>query len=109
MPWYITWGIAYEFLRVVTHPNVFRKPISPSLAWRFLYALLASPSLGLLTETEHHAKTLADVLESVPAIRGNLVFDAHTATLMREHGITRIYTHDADFNRFPWIEVVDPI
>jgi predicted nucleic acid-binding protein len=24
--WYVTWGIVYEFLRVTTHPRVFRKP-----------------------------------------------------------------------------------
>ena len=26
-PWHLTWGIIYEFLRVATHPNVFRKPV----------------------------------------------------------------------------------
>jgi predicted nucleic acid-binding protein len=24
--WYLTWGISYEFLRIVTHPRVLRKP-----------------------------------------------------------------------------------
>ncbi len=24
--WHSTWGISYEFLRVVTHPRVFRRP-----------------------------------------------------------------------------------
>lgn len=45
----------------------------------------------------------------VPGIVGNLVFDAHTAILMREHGIRRIYTHDVDFHRFPFLEVIDPL
>ena len=44
-----------------------------------------------------------------PVIRGNLVFDAHTAALMNEHGIQTIYTHDADFKRFPGLEVIDPL
>ena len=34
--------------------------------------------------------------------------DAHTAILMREHGIRTIYTRDADFHRFPFIEPIDP-
>ena len=41
--WYLTWGIGYEFLRVVTHPKVFRRPWTASDAFRFLessYALL---------------------------------------------------------------------
>jgi predicted nucleic acid-binding protein len=28
---------------------------------------------------------------------------------MREHGIRAIYTRDADFHRFPGIEVRDPL
>jgi len=27
--------------------------------------------------------------------------DTHVATLMREHGVRRIYTRDDDFRRFP--------
>jgi hypothetical protein len=108
-PWYLTWGIAYEFMRVVTHPNVFRNPLSPSGGWRFLNAILSSPTLGILTETPRHSELLAQMVKGQPAIRGNLVFDAHTAVLMREHGIRTIYTHDADFNRFPGLEVIDPL
>lgn len=63
----------------------------------------------MLTETEHHAEVLSELLKSVPAIRGNLTFDAHTAALMHEHGVRTIYTHDADFRRFPSLEVVDPL
>jgi len=108
-PWYLTWGIVYEFLRVATHPNVFRNPFPPSDTWRFLHTVLASPSLGLLVETPRHAEVLTELLEAVPAVRGNLVFDAHTAALMLEHGIRTIYTHDADFHRFPDLNVVDPV
>ena len=39
---------------------------------------------------------------------GNLMHDAHTAVLMREHGIKRVYTRDTDFHRFPFLEPVDP-
>jgi predicted nucleic acid-binding protein len=28
---------------------------------------------------------------------------------MREHGARRIYTHDTDFHRFAFIEVIDPL
>jgi len=27
-PWYLTWGIVYEFLRVVTHPRVLSRPFT---------------------------------------------------------------------------------
>lgn len=28
---------------------------------------------------------------------------------MREHGIKQICTRDTDFNRFPFLEVIDPL
>jgi uncharacterized protein len=108
-PWYLTWGIVYEFLRVATHRNVFRKPLVLAKAWTFVEALLASPSASILVETDRHDRVLVEVFGSVPGIAGNLVFDAHTAVLMKEHGVKRIYTRDSDFHRFPFLEVVDPI
>lgn len=107
--WYLTWGVVYEFLRVSTHPSVFARPWTAKQAWGFIEALLASPGLGLLTETERHAAVAAKVVEDTPLLAGNLLHDAHTAILMREHGIRRIYTRDTDFHRFPFIEVIDPL
>lgn len=106
--WYLTWGIAYEFLRVVTHPRVFRKPWSVAHAWGFLRAVLRSPSLGMLTPTQRHGAVLDELIGEMPSLRGNLLHDAHTAALMREHGIRTVYTRDTDFHRFPFLEVVDP-
>ena len=108
-PWYVTWGIVYEFLRVVTHRRVLARPFSPSQAWRFIDALFASPHLRILAETDRHRDVAAEVFAEVPDISGNLVFDAHTAILMRENGIKTIYTKDTDFNRFPFLDTVDPI
>lgn len=107
--WYTTWGILYEFLRITTHPRVLRRPWSASQAWAFLDAVLASPALGILTETDRHAAVAEQVFRELPHLAGNLLHDAHTAILMREHGIGRIYTRDTDFHRFPFIEVVDPL
>lgn len=107
--WYATWGIAYEFLRVTTHPRVFRRPWSLAEAWSFLEALLASPGLGLLVPGERHAEVARAVVRELPHLAGNVVHDAHTAILMREHGIRRIYTRDTDFHRFPFVEPLDPM
>jgi predicted nucleic acid-binding protein len=52
---------------------------------------------------------LAEVLEAVPLLSGNLVHDVETAVLMREHGIRRICTRDTDFHRFPFLEPIDPL
>ena len=107
--WYVTWGIVYEFLRVATHPRVFRQPWSCAGAWEFIEALLSAPSLRVLSESERHAAVVRETLSVVPEVSGNLVFDMHTAVLMKEHGVREIYTRDMDFHRFPFLSVVDPI
>ncbi len=107
--WYLTWGNCYEFLRIVTHPRVLRRPWTSAAAGEFLTALQQSPGLSMLVPTERHARVLAEVQAEVPQIAGNLWHDAETAVLMREHGIRRICTRDTDFARFPFVEIVDPL
>lgn len=108
-PWYLTWGIVYEFLRVVTHPRVLRSPFETVGAMSFVEAVLASPSVHLLTETSRHLEVLAEVVDEVTLLAGNLYHDAHTAALMRENGLRSIVTRDTDFHRFPFLDVIDPL
>ena len=105
--WCVTWSILYEFLRVATHPRVMRKPWRAAEAMEFVSTLLASPSLHVLAATDRHAAVAARVMAELPWLTGNLMHDAHTAILMREHGIRRICTRDANFHRFPFVEAVD--
>jgi len=107
--WYTTWPVLYEFLRVTTHPRVMRRPWTAAAAWQFVTALLASPGLGVLVQTQRHAEVAGNVMSELPHLAGNLLHDAHTAILMREHGVRRICTRDADFTRFPFLEVIDPL
>jgi predicted nucleic acid-binding protein len=45
-----------------------------------------------------------------PQLKQPAIFStAHTAVLMREHGIRRKCTRDMDFNQFAFLEVIDPI
>lgn len=107
--WFITWGIIYEFLRVSTHPRILPRPWSTPTAFAFITALLASPGLGILVETQRHADVAAEVFSELPDLAGNLLHDGHTAILMREHGIKQICTRDTDFHRFPFLDVIDPL
>jgi len=86
-----------------------RRPWSASAAWNFVAALLASPGLAVLVPTERHADVAEEVILELPHLAGNLLHDAHTAILMREHGIGRICTRDTDFNQFPFLEVIAPL
>lgn len=109
LPWYLTWGIVYEYIRVVTHPRVLARPWSAAEAWSFIEALLAAPSLTVLVHTSRHPPIARRTLGELPSLRGNIVHDTHTAILLREHGVASIYTRDTDFHRFPFLTVIDPL
>jgi len=85
------------------------QPWSAGAAWSFIAALLASSGFGLLVPTERHPEVAGAVLGEYPHLAGNLFHDAHTAIVMREHGIRRICTRDINFTRFKFVEVVDPV
>jgi len=108
-PWYLTWGIVYEFLRVATHPRVFERPLTATAAHGFIQSLLMSESAAVLFPTARHADVLRSVIEETPALSGNIWHDVETAALMREHGIRRIYTRDTHFSRFRFLEALDPL
>jgi uncharacterized protein len=108
-PWYLTWGVIYEFLRVVTHSAVSKRPLSLSTAVSYVRYLFDSPSIGILRETETHLGELEELARQLPGISANDVHDAHTVVLMREHNIRTILTADKGFRRFKDIQVVDPV
>ena len=107
--WYLTWPIAIEFLRVTTHPRVFKKPWKLESAWQFIEALRASPSLSIIGPEDRYASVAKETWNENKNMRGNILHDAHTANIMREHGIKKIYTRDTDFCRFQFLEVIDPL
>ena len=109
VPAFLTWNICYEFLRVTTHHRVLRSPLGSRKAWGFIERLLESPGFFLLVATERHQAVLAQTLAELPDVSGNLIFDLHTAVLMREHGVSRICTRDTAFHRFPFLTVIDPL
>ncbi|HEY5491498.1 MAG TPA: TA system VapC family ribonuclease toxin [Gemmatimonadaceae bacterium] len=108
-PWYLTWGIVYEYLRVVTHPRVLARPLSLAQAWSFIDSLLASPGMEVLLPTIRHVDVLRQIVHELPQLSGNIMHDAETATLMHEHGIKVIISRDVHFHRFPFLERRDPI
>jgi len=73
-------------------------------AWSFIQALLVAPGLLLQVESDRHRQAAAEVYAQCTGLAGNLLFDARTAILMKEHGVRRICTRDMDFHRFPFME-----
>jgi toxin-antitoxin system PIN domain toxin len=104
----LPWSVAYEFLRVVTHPRFPVRPLTVEQAWGFVTELIERPHVAVVGPGPGHDAAASRML-AAPGVRGNLVHDAHIAAVLAEHGIRRIYTRDQDFHRFPGLEVVDPL
>lgn len=108
-PWFLTWGVCYEFLGVVTHRKLSRFAWSLPAAWTFLGDVMTSRSVSLLVAGDRHAEVAAAVIEEHPTLSGSAVHDMTMVILMREHGIRRIVTRDVGFHRFKFVEVIDPL
>jgi toxin-antitoxin system PIN domain toxin len=106
--WFLTWGICFEFLRVVTHRRIVRPAWSAAQAWDFLDSVLRSPALTMLVPSARYAGVVRDIMSEMPALSGNDMHDVEIAALMRDHGITTIYTRDTGFHRFRFLAPIDP-
>lgn len=108
-PWFATWHIMYEFLRVVTHRAILEQALKLEEARSFVDSLFVGPSFGLLVETDRHAQVLRELTTQYPGLAGNVLHDFHTVALMQEHGVREIRTTDTDFHQFKFLRVVNPL
>ena len=104
---YLFWPTVMAYLRIATHPAVFARPLSIAEAVGNVEQLLARPHVRTTGESESFWRSFRDVSDDALPW-GNLVPDAHLATLMLENDVRTILTLDRDFRRFPRIEVRDP-
>jgi hypothetical protein len=105
MPWGLPVFCMAEFVRVVTHPRIFRPPSSLDGALDAIDRLLASPSVRVLHSGPLYPKLFAECVRSGDA-RGNLAFDAQIAAVCLEGGAREVLTVDRDFARFPQLSIL---
>ena len=103
----LAWVTVLAFVRIMTHPQVFKRPFSIAEAVETVESWLAQPSVAMLGPSEDHWPILRRLLLEGQAT-GPLSTDAHLAALAVEHGAT-IVTTDRDFARFPGVTTVDPL
>jgi toxin-antitoxin system PIN domain toxin len=103
---YLFWPVVLGYLRIVSHSAILPRPLSPRDAAGNVEALLRRGHVRALGEVEGFWELFRTT--SRDQARGNDVPDAHLVTLMRQHGVRRIYSRDAGLRRYADIEVVDP-
>lgn len=95
------------FLRIVTHPGVFRNPTPLAAAMRFVQELRSQPNCVCVAPGPRHWEIFTRLCSAVAA-KGNLVADAYLAALAIESGSEWITT-DRDFSRFPGLRWRHPL
>jgi toxin-antitoxin system PIN domain toxin len=104
---HLLWPAVLGYLRIVTHPNVLGSPLSSDDATANVEALIAPSHIRVAGEGDGFWAYFRTVAADVKP-RGNLVPDAHLVALMREYGVSTIWSHDRDFRKFRGITVKDP-
>jgi toxin-antitoxin system PIN domain toxin len=105
---YLPWSTVMNYLRISTHPAIFANPLQLEEAAHNAETLLRLPLVRTLTEEDGFWDLYREVTKVTPT-RGNGVPDAHLATLLRQHGVATLYTHDRDFRKFDFLDVRDPL
>jgi predicted nucleic acid-binding protein len=73
-----------------------------------LEALIALPRTRMVNEREDFLAAYREVTGNFP-IRGNLVPDAHLATILWQHEVRILYTNGRDFLKFDFLEIRNPL
>lgn len=107
VPVRLAWVTVLAFVRIMTHPQVFRRPLSLQEAVGIVDEWLGHPMVAVLDAGDRHWSILRELLLDGQA-SGPLSTDAHLAALAVEHGAT-FFTTDRDFARFSGVKIVNPL
>ncbi|MCL6641824.1 MAG: type II toxin-antitoxin system VapC family toxin [Candidatus Bipolaricaulota bacterium] len=103
----LPWPSLLAFMRLVTNPRIFERPVSITEAWSRVEEWLALPSVWIPQPTESHSQILRELLRKV-VDHPTLIPDAHLAALAIEHNLILCST-DGDFARFPQVRWLNPL
>ena len=100
-------AVLSSFIRLVTHPRIFRTPTPLDAALQFADSIREAPGSLTVAPGERHWNIFTSLCRQAGA-RGNLVPDAYLAALAIESG-AELATADGDFARFPGLRWKHPL
>lgn len=95
------------FVRIVTHPRVTDRPLSPAAAWTHVQSWLDAPTAWVPPTGDRTVAVLGELVHR-HGVTGNLVPDAALAALAIEHGLV-LCSADTDFARFAELRWHNPL
>ena len=103
----LPWAAGLGFIRLMTHPTVLVTPLDPATAIRHVRHWLERPNVVVLEPGPRHLDVLENLLGRV-GVGGNLITDAHLASLAIEHQ-AELHSNDTDFARFSGLRWQNPL
>lgn len=103
----LSWVVSLGFVRIMTHPRVLVKPLSPEEAVHFTLVWLMRPNVEALIPGERHLDIFLNLVRET-GHAGSLTTDLHIAVLALEHHAT-VCSNDADFSRFSGLKTINPL
>ncbi|MBN8219810.1 MAG: PIN domain-containing protein [Spirochaetes bacterium] len=107
-PIFLCWEVLHAYFRITTSPRIFKKPMSFQESKVRIQPLLSFPQLTMLSPSRLSFELLSGYADRIE-LSGNLVTDAVIASQLEANGIRLIYSHDADFGKFPYLKVKNPL
>ncbi len=95
------------FLRVVTHPKIYRDPSPLKVALEFVDRFRNHEAVSILSPRASHWEIFRDLCGTAE-VRGNLVPDAYHAALAIGTGCEWV-TLDRGFSRYPGLQWTHPL
>ena len=108
VPWCVCYHSFIEFYGVVTRNNLWREPSTPSEAMDQIAAWRESPSLRVLFDDQSMFSELSQMAVSAN-VRGSLIHDARIAACCISCGVSKLWSVDRDFSRFPKLKTENPL
>lgn len=103
----LPWPCILGFLRVMTNPRAFARPLAPTQAWEAVEDWIRRPAAWIPVPGQRHMAHLEQLIRSAQPT-GNLLSDAHLAALASEHALT-IVSADSDFAKFAGVKWMNPL
>ncbi len=103
----LPWESLTTYVRIVTNPRVFRRPMRAADAMSQVRQWRNRPVSWTPGPTERHEEVFAELLASGGA-QADLVPDAHLGAIAIQHGLT-LMSADRDFARFPGLSWENPL
>lgn len=90
----------------LTHAKVFSSPLKIEKDVEALGQLIEAYDIRILDEDTNWWKELPEIAKQIPGLKGNEIFDSRIALCLKQHKIKRIWTRDADFKKYSFLQAI---